>query len=486
MAWGFYGRQEELSALKAIMGRQRWFFARIQGRRRIGKTSLIQSALRATSRSVVYIQIPDSAPAGVLSAAADAFETFRVLPSVSAPPTTLAALAKAIEALARSGAVVVLDEFQYFTRKHLAEFPSHLQAAVDRLSRDAATVSGGLIVLGSLHAEMTALLEDREAPLYNRVTDSLDLGHLDIASVVDVLRAHADDDPERLLFLWNLFEGVPKFYRDCFEQGVIGSSRAELLETMFFRSSSPLRVEADQWFLNELRGRYDVVLKYVARHPGCTHGELTEHVAQTSQETSEQVGGYLKILRDRYRMIERRLPIFAKPSATKGRYYIRDNFLRSWLHAFKGAVDAIHFRPIADLVHQADQRLMEAEGFALESLAATLYEERSRKALPGFQLSARIEGYWDKAGTELDLVALHEPSKTVRVASCKRSADKLCRSLDDYDAHIERFKRDMGGRFEGWTFEKVGIAPTLVEDQRTVLRRAGYIPQDLRDLIEGL
>lgn len=156
--------------------------------------------------------------------------------------------AKAIEALARSGAVVVLDEFQYFTRKHLAEFPSHLQAAVDRLSRDAATVSGGLIVLGSLHAEMTALLEDREAPLYNRVTDSLDLGHLDIASVVDVLRAHADDDPERLLFLWNLFEGVPKFYRDCFEQGVIGSSRAELLETMFFRSDRvPLRGVAATW-----------------------------------------------------------------------------------------------------------------------------------------------------------------------------------------------------------------------------------------------
>jgi AAA+ ATPase superfamily predicted ATPase len=43
MAWGFYGRQEELSALKAIMGRQRWFFARIQGRRRIGKTLLIQN-----------------------------------------------------------------------------------------------------------------------------------------------------------------------------------------------------------------------------------------------------------------------------------------------------------------------------------------------------------------------------------------------------------------------------------------------------------
>jgi aminoglycoside/choline kinase family phosphotransferase len=35
---------------------------------------------------------------------------------------------------------------------------------------------------------MTALLEDRHAPLFNRTTDTLELGHLDIASVLDILR----------------------------------------------------------------------------------------------------------------------------------------------------------------------------------------------------------------------------------------------------------------------------------------------------------
>jgi AAA+ ATPase superfamily predicted ATPase len=486
LSWGFYGRHEELSRLRAILNRGRWFFARIQGRRRIGKTSLIHAALGVSQRPIVYVQIPDSAPAGVLSATADAFETFCVPQSVAAPPRTLAHLGRAVEQLVREGYVVVLDEFQYFTRKHLDEFPSHLQAVVDRLTADAAKVSGGLLVLGSIHAEMSALLEDRSAPLYNRVTDSLDLGHLDIASVIELLRAHADDDPERLLFLWNLFEGVPKFYRDCFEQGVIGASRAELLEAMFFRSSSPLRVEADHWFLNELRGRYDAILKYVARHPGCTNGELEEHVAQLSADTSEQVGGYIKVLRERYAMIERRLPIFAKPSSRKGRFYIRDNFLRSWLHALKCAVDGMHFRPVADLVAQADQRLKEAEGHALESLTAAIYEERSRKSLPGFQLSSRVEGYWDRADTELDIVALHAPSKTLRIANCKRSPDRLCESLRNYDGHIERFRKAMGKRFDGWAVERAGIAPTLLEEHRTVLRAAGYIPQDLRDLVEGL
>jgi uncharacterized protein len=468
------------------MARRRWFFARIQGRRRIGKTTLIQKALATLPNRILYLQIPDSAPAGVLSSVADAFETFHVPEEVAIPPKTLAAFARVVERLVRAGYIVVLDEFQYFTRKTLSEFPSHLQAAVDRLAQDATAVTGGLLVLGSIHAEMSMLLEEKSAPLYNRVTDSFDLGHLDIASVSEILRTHADDDPERLLFLWNIFEGVPKFYRDCFEQGVIAANRADLIETMFFRSSSPLRSEADNWFLHELRGRYDAVLKFVARHPGCSNGDLESHVGQLSAESSEQVGGYLKILRERYGMIERRLPIFSKANSKKGRFYVRDNFLRAWLHAFKGAVDAVHFRPLPELIAQVDERLMEAEGHSLEMLAAALYAERSRKGMSGFRLSSRIEGYWDKADTELDLVALDEASRTIRIANCKRSPTKLCASLGVYDQHIERFLVAMRGRFGNWRVERVGISSVLNDHHRKALVSAGYIAQDLRDLLEGL
>lgn len=46
MAWGFYGRSLELSQLREILERGRWFFARITGRRRIGKTTLVHQALQ--------------------------------------------------------------------------------------------------------------------------------------------------------------------------------------------------------------------------------------------------------------------------------------------------------------------------------------------------------------------------------------------------------------------------------------------------------
>lgn len=486
--WRFYGRNPELETLTAILRRERWFFVKVTGRRRIGKTSLVQEALRRSGREkVLYIQVPDSDPAGVLATARDFYDLFRV---PGARPADLRTLAQDVTRLVLAGWVVALDEFQYFHRKALYEFTSHLQWEVDRLAARASSVNGGLLVLGSIHTEMAALLEDRTAPLFNRITDEFDVTHLDIASVLEILRAHGSPEPESLLFLWNLFEGVPKFYRDCFEQGVLAGSRRELLETMFFSSSSPLRHEADNWFLKELRGRYDLVLKFVATHPGCTNGDIAAHTRSVDPGSEKQVGGYIKVLRERFGMIDRLQPVFARTTGRNGRFYITDNFLRSWLAALQTATAAVHFRPLPELVAEADHRLKVAEGHGLERLVATLYEERSRKGLGDFALTRRVEGFWDRAdraGTqvELDLVALDEQSRSIRLGTCKRHGAKLVGDLANFDRHVARFLAAMP-QFASWTVERAAIAPSLNEAQRTALREAGCIPQDLDDLTAGL
>jgi AAA+ ATPase superfamily predicted ATPase len=481
MTWGFYGRQAEKRQLADILGRGRWFFVKVTGRRRIGKTTLIQQALPSAGRQVFYVQIPDSGPAGVLSAVADAMETFDIRLPEQHRPVSLQGLAATIGRLARQGYVVALDEFQYFNRDRLREFCSFLQQEVDELSASADLVRGGLLVLGSVQTEITALLADRSAPLFNRATDEIPLGHLDIQSLWTMLSAHTDPTPERLLFLWNLFEGVPKFYRDCFEQGVLAEDRGELLTRAFFQSSSPLRTEADNWFLKELHGRYDVVLKYIARHSGCLHGDLIQHVRDVSPETGEQVGGYLKVLSERFQLIERRQPIFAKPSAKRGRYYLTDNFLRAWLGALANPVSAINFVPIERLVGQADERLAEVEGHALEKLVGTLYEERSRKGMGDFPLTARIQGYWDRNDTEIDLVAINETERRIRFGTCKRNAERLVADIPILAGHIGRFLA-AHPRYQSWTVEKVSIAPRLSPEIRAQLRQAGHIAQDLIDL----
>lgn len=481
--WSFYGRRTELQQMQRILERRRWFFLQISGRRRIGKTALIQQALQGAGiAKTLYVQIPDSDPAGVVAACNGYLETF----GIDARVTSLGELAQLIGRLAAEGYVVALDEFQYFHRKQLSDFCSLLQAEVDRLAARAADIPGGLIVLGSLHAEMTALLEDRDAPLFNRTTDTLELGHLDIASVLEILRAHADDDAERLLFLWNLFEGVPKFYRDAYEQGVLGAARKPLLGSLFFSSSSPLRNEADNWFLRELRGRYDMVLQYLAKHPGCTNADIEAAMKMLSGPGEvRQVGGYLKILSERYRMIERRLPILSPPRARSGRYYIRDNFLRAWLSALQRPVSAVAFRPVDALVDQADERLADVEGYALEDLAGQLYEERSRLGIGDFPVSERIRGYWDRADVEIDLVAVNEDEQRIRFGTCKRNQEKLPGSIDALVRSAGRFL-DAHPRFNTWQTEYVAISPAISPDMRTALAARSVIAQSLSDLIQGL
>lgn len=480
--WGFYGRQQELAHLRGILERNRWFFVQLAGRRRIGKTSLIQQALNQTGRDLrLYIQIPDSDPTGVLAACNDYLQTFGLEQRVS----SMGGLARLIARLATQGYVIALDEFQYFNRKPLFEFCSLLQAEVDQLSARADQVKGGLIVLGSLYTEMSALLEDRVAPLFNRTTDALTLDHLDISSLLELLTIHADADPERLLFLWNLFEGVPKFYRDAYEQDVIGADRATLLQALFFSSSSPLRGEADNWFLREFRGRYDMLLQFIARHPGCDNASIVAAISDLSRDEGKQAGGYLKVLTERYRMIERRLPIFAKPQARSGRYYICDNFLRSWLAALQRPVSAIHFSPETQLIDQADLLLAEAEGAALEELAGRLYEETSRKGIGEFPLSARIKGYWDRAGVEIDLVAVSESTQRIRFGTCKRNPAKLLGSLPQLKANVAVFLKHHR-TYETWTVEYCAIAPRISAALRSELRSANVISQPLTDLLAPL
>jgi hypothetical protein len=335
---------------------------------------------------------------------------------------------------------------------------------------------------------MAQLLEDRAAPLYNRTTDQIHVGHLDFAALKELLTAHGGCDPSRLLFLWTLFEGVPKFYRDAFEQQVLddpGVDRRRFLRRMFFDSSSPLRTEADNWFLKELRGRYDVVLKYVARHPGCSQADLVAHVKNLSPETDDQVGGYIKVLAERFAMIERRLPMFARREARLGRYYLTDNFLRAWLAALAQPVQAQAFRPVEELVVEADARLADVEGHALEKMVAGLVEERGRRGLGPVRMTEHVKGYWDRAGIEIDFVARDDDTRSLWLGSCRRSPDKLVAAARALDGHASRLllgRPDLGG----FKLVKLAFAPTIGPDTCEGLHALGHVPLSIDALLVGL
>ncbi|WP_198033174.1 DUF234 domain-containing protein [Methylosinus sp. PW1] len=470
------------------MARRRFFFCAISGRRRIGKTSLIQEAIRrrGLTDKTLYIQVPDSDERGVAQAFEDAIEDSGN-PFAREASANFLAIAIYLRAFWWVGGISIIDEFQYFHRKALSSFQSLLQSRIDEAR--AGDLHGGLFTLGSIHTEMTAILEDRASPLFNRVTDRLEVCHWDFETLFEMFRAHAVNDPRHRLFLWSLFEGVPKFYRDCFDHGALIPSsdyRKSTLRKMFFEGSSPLKDEADNWFLRELRGRYDTVLTLLARLGPLSHGQLKAEYDRAGPAQENQLAGYLKVLIEKYGMVEKLQPILSADRQRNARYAIADNFLSAWLAAIQRNVRLARIRPIEETVAKADVSLQTHEGYAFEKLVRQITEECSRKGVGDFPLTELVAGYWNKADgsdIEIDMIALDETNRRIRFGSCKRSASAHdTQALASFEEHVARFlATKTGAPYRDWRIEKAVYAPIFSSFEREALGRAGMLCVDMDD-----
>jgi uncharacterized protein len=500
--WGFYGRREELAEIERIIGRKQFFFATISGRRRIGKTSLIQEVLRRNGSNALYVQIPDSDERGVIQVFEDALEDRYGDQELARDVCrSFSDIAEVLETLWQLNNIIIIDEFQYFHRASLNEFQSRLQAVVDRIRRQKLS-SGGLFALGSIHTEMTAILENKDAPLFNRITDRISLKHWDTETLFEMFRAHDIVSTRQRLFFWSIFEGIPKFYRDCFDQGVLKpyqneeQDRRTILRKMFFEGSSPLKDEAENWFLRELRGRYDSVLTLLARSGPVAHGTLKAEYGRTGEGGEKQLGGYLQTLIEKYGIVAKVQPIFSGNKQRNARYVITDNFLQAWLTSLQRNVRLARIRPINEAVAKADALLMINEGLTFEKFVKQTIMECSRKGVGDFSLTEIVEGYWDKPehnadderSIEIDLVAINEKDRVVRFGSCKRSeTGHDGEALKKFNGHIARFlKTGIGMRFTDWRHEKALYSPEFSSLSKINHSRNGYVAIGMNDFEEWL
>ena len=492
--WSFYGRREELGSLLETMRRRRWFFGAIRGRRRIGKTALIQQALNTVSEDdpvgprVLLVRIPDSSPADFAavfrSTLGETGLTFAT--GTAAQIRDLPGIAAAVGALCSRGVIVVLDEFQVCHRGPLSGFPSLLQGQVDRLQdRDAA---GGLIVLGCVQTEMEALLHDRRAPLFGRTTFELILSPWDLPTIFEVCGAHGADAPERCLTLWTLFGGVPKYWRHFAETDGLDavpdweSWAQQVCERLFLRSASPLREEGEGVLARELRRNYLAILRTLAERPACTHAELRDALPELS------LGPYLNAVTHDLRLVERKLPIFAGERQRRARYVIADQFLCAWLRVMQPACQAARILPAPAVARRTLAALRTLEGHAFERMVGEAVEAASRAGVPDFPITDRVAGYWNRppsqpGSVEIDLIAWNDEERRVRFGSCKRNPGRHdTASLRGFRDHVDRFlATGVGRRFSGWQHQFVLFAPRFPRQQRARLEPDGWICRDVAD-----
>ncbi len=472
----------------------RWSFGTIEGRRRIGKTKLVQRAFE-----ILAAEHPDAKTPLLVRLAGDSPQSlahrFRadaallghggLLPE-SPPPYEPAGLARDIGRLCERGIVVVLDEFQECDREPLDALPSLLQEEVDRLHE--AGAPGTLLLLGSMQSRMARLLRDAREPLYGRTTfRSIRLDPWSLRTVFEVCGDLGVTDPGCLLTLWTLFGGVPKYWRHCWEaelgaRGDGWSSWAQdVCWTLFLSTSAPLGEEGDVLLGPEIRPEARAVLQAVAYSGPLSADRVAAAVPGLADPKRE-----LRTLSEGLGLVREETPFGAGAGSGRSRFVVADPFLRAWLRVLRPARDAARFRTDEVVREALVRRLETLEGHAFEDMIHRAIVEASR-AGADFPVSAAPLRYERRSrpgrrGVEIDVIAWEDEGRQVLFGSCKRSArDHDEESLKGFGDAIETFLKAEGDRFRAWGQEKVLFSPHFSRTARTRLEGQGFVCRDLED-----
>jgi AAA+ ATPase superfamily predicted ATPase len=198
MALCFLDRDEEQRRLRRFLLAGDSSLAVLYGRRRCGKSTLLQ---RVCGAGDVYALADERE--STLQIQALATEVARVVPEFDSAryPTwdaLFVSLAARVERLS-----LVLDEFPYLVAS-APELPSVIQRHLDRPGPRRL----GFILCGSSQRMMQGLALDRSAPLYGRAQEILRLTPLRPGWIAEALRAHGAAAVEA----WAVWGGVPRYW----------------------------------------------------------------------------------------------------------------------------------------------------------------------------------------------------------------------------------------------------------------------------------
>ena len=413
----FYDRDDELFRLARYeeLAQENFFFIRVTGRRRIGKTVLVREYLKRSDSPSLYFFVTKKKQkllldeyASIISGAFDEFSgvTFRDFDDFF---TFLFKL------MARQTVLVIFDEFQNFKYVDPAVF-SILQKHID-LSKD--QCRGLLMVIGSINSMMRRIFEDADQPLYGRLSGSFLLKNFPLSTIEEILEDHGVNDPDSLLFFYSIFEGIPFYYNYLSTRGAFKHTRQAVVAEEILDESAILLDEGKEILLEEFGKDYST---YFSILEAIASGATTmSRIADRSGMDVHHLGRYLGELKDSHELIERRLPFDASANSKMGRYFLKDNFLDFWFrYIFKNRSKISIFSP---------QRMAEEivgdfpvyMGKKFETfIIRFLIEENQR----GRGSITRIQPYWDRGHTEIDLVFTNDDAREINFGECKLSARK--------------------------------------------------------------
>jgi AAA+ ATPase superfamily predicted ATPase len=390
----FVNRLQEMERLDRLSALEEGGLAVIYGRRRIGKTRLL---LHWSSRHHGLYTVADQSSADIqrryfAEAVAERLPGFADV-DYRDWRTLLLRLAREAAAAGWRGPII-LDELPYLVTSS-PELPSVLQRWLDHDARQARLVTA---VAGSSQRMMQGLVLGREAPLYGRAREILELGPIEPMYLREIFGPLSGVGVVETYTAWG---GVPRYWELARE--VDGGVRAQI-EQLVLDPLGSLHREPDRLLLEEIPSALEArpILDAIG---GGAHraSEIAGRLGRPATSMSRPLDRLLGM-----GLIRREVP-FGEPEKASRRslYKIDDPFFRLWFR-----VVAPHRGQLASGTRKARAQLLTR---FWEGLLAQAWEDLCRQRLPRLSESSLLgsEGPWGPAsrwwrGTEPEWDILSE------------------------------------------------------------------------------
>jgi AAA+ ATPase superfamily predicted ATPase len=411
-------RAAELAALEAAANARGGQLVTVWGRRRAGKTYLLQAFVTGR-RCLYYAATQQSAPVelAAFTEAARALFGDGQLPAGYIFPNSTVALDFVTRAAGDERLIVVLDEFPY-----LAESTRGLESIVQRWWDQSGRASRVMLILcGSAVAYMQQI-GGAAAPLHQRATASIRVAPFDYEAAGEVVPMLP---PTERAVVYGILGGTPLYL----EQWDPHASRRANLLRLFGNPASPL-VDAAELVLSgelpELEGAFRILQAIALGH---TRPSAITDYARVAVERPLKRLTTLGI-------IERRVPALEDPARTRRAIYrIADPYFAFWFRFIASNRSQIARGPGAQLI---DQRVLPYLDDYMGSVFEEIAREHPRKLAALGELEAdRVEAWWSADGLhEIDLVGISGRDRIQFIGTVKWSARRLGRDvLKNLDEH---------------------------------------------------
>lgn len=414
-----YGRTQELAVLEEAYQKSSFQFFVMYGRRRVGKTTLLQAF--AEKHPCIFFPAQEKNDPLNLHDFSETIQRFFTGDFLASFPDWEKALAYiGRQAQAEKRIVLIIDEFPFLVAQNAA-IKSMLQHTIDH---DWKEKNLFLILCGSSVSFMENEIMGYKSPLYGRITGQMELRPFDYLDATAFFPHCAEEEQ---LLAYGILGGIPRYLAAFDDTCTIEENLAReiLPENTFLHDEPQMLLKMDLREPNV----YNSILEAIAGG-----ANKVTMIADRIHEDRSKCSKYLQTLQD-IRLVRKSIPCGEPISSKKSIYVLTDFYYRFWYRFVFSRKNYYALLGPKDAAREIMGELSDFMGPVFEAVCQEyLLRQAKKRALPF--IPEKIGKWWGtnpvlKAQDDVDILAIDRTGTEALFCECKYQSRPM--PMEEYD-----------------------------------------------------